>query len=197
MAFTLTSNSFKDGDYLPNDFIFGRFRFWLRRRQQVAAPQMVGRTGGHKELCGHLLRSDAPTCSGFWHWLVVNIPTNVGELTEGAGSTGGNLPAGALQTRTDFGAPGYGGPCPPQGDQPADVRFNRTWCSTIVMSALCHFRTNCIAAKIEHYSITSSAVASSADGIDKPSVFAVLRLITRLVEISSAARLADRRVWLP
>ena len=45
------------------------------------------------------------------------------ELPEGAGSAGGNLPARALQTRTDFGTPGYGGPCPPQGDHPHRYLF--------------------------------------------------------------------------
>jgi Raf kinase inhibitor-like YbhB/YbcL family protein len=53
----------------------------------------------------------------------VNIPADVSELTEGAGSTGGKLPAGALQTRTDFGVPGYGGPCPPEGDHPHRYLF--------------------------------------------------------------------------
>ena len=44
-------------------------------------------------------------------------------LALGAGSQGGTLPAGALQTRTDFGAPGYGGPCPPEGDHPHRYLF--------------------------------------------------------------------------
>jgi len=53
----------------------------------------------------------------------VNIPANVGELAEGVGSAEGKMPAGALQTRTDFGAPGYGGPCPPPGDHPHRYLF--------------------------------------------------------------------------
>ena len=59
----------------------------------------------------------------FRHRPAVNIPASVGELAEGAGSAGGLLPAGALQTRTDFGAPGYGGPCPPEGDHPHRYLF--------------------------------------------------------------------------
>jgi hypothetical protein len=54
---------------------------------------------------------------------MVNIPADVSELAEGAGSAGGTLPGGALQTRTDFGAPGYGGPCPPGGDHPHRYLF--------------------------------------------------------------------------
>ena len=59
---------------------------------------------------------DAPTGSGWWHWVVYNIPASVSSLPAGAGDPQKNLlPAGVVQGRTDFGTPGYGGPCPPPG----------------------------------------------------------------------------------
>jgi Raf kinase inhibitor-like YbhB/YbcL family protein len=59
---------------------------------------------------------DAPTGSGWWHWLVYNIPAGTSSLAAGAGDAHKSLlPAGAVQGRTDFGTAGYGGPCPPPG----------------------------------------------------------------------------------
>jgi Raf kinase inhibitor-like YbhB/YbcL family protein len=59
---------------------------------------------------------DAPTGSGWWHWLVYNIPASASSLPAAAGGESGKLmPAGAVQGRTDFGAHAYGGPCPPPG----------------------------------------------------------------------------------
>ena len=60
---------------------------------------------------------DAPTGgAGWWHWAVVNIPAAATGLEQGAGAAdGAKLPAGSRQVNTDFGAPGYGGPCPPPG----------------------------------------------------------------------------------
>jgi Raf kinase inhibitor-like YbhB/YbcL family protein len=59
---------------------------------------------------------DAPTGSGFWHWVVANIPERVMDLAENAAATG--LPLGAVQGFTDYGVSHYGGPCPPGGDPP-------------------------------------------------------------------------------
>jgi Raf kinase inhibitor-like YbhB/YbcL family protein len=62
---------------------------------------------------------DAPTGSGWWHWIIFNIPASVTKLEAGAGDPkSGKAPEGSVQSLTDFGAPGYGGPCPPEGSKP-------------------------------------------------------------------------------
>ena len=61
---------------------------------------------------------DAPTGSGWWHWVVYDIPATAKGLPQGAGSGKAPLPEGAAQGRTDFGTPGFGGACPPPGDKP-------------------------------------------------------------------------------
>ncbi len=62
---------------------------------------------------------DAPTGSGWWHWVIFNIPPNVTSLPAGAGKSDGSAaPQGSMQSMTDFGGPGFGGPCPPPGDKP-------------------------------------------------------------------------------
>ena len=60
---------------------------------------------------------DAPTGSGFWHWLVLGIPVSVTELATGAGgSDDPRLPSGAFSVRNDFGTKDFGGAAPPEGE---------------------------------------------------------------------------------
>jgi Raf kinase inhibitor-like YbhB/YbcL family protein len=74
---------------------------------------------GTKSLALTVYDPDAPTGSGWWHWLIFNIDPQTTGLPANAGDVKAQLaPAGSMQGRTDFGSTGYGGPCPPAGDKP-------------------------------------------------------------------------------
>ena len=125
MTFKVTSTSFRDGDYLGADHVLSA-DFGFGCAGGNTSPQLAWSEApaGTKSFAVTCYDPDAPTGSGFWHWLVVNIPASVSELALDAGnSKSAKLPPGALQTRTDFGAPGYGGPCPPPGDHPHRYLF--------------------------------------------------------------------------
>jgi Raf kinase inhibitor-like YbhB/YbcL family protein len=116
----VTSANFNDGDYLPLDHILSA-SFGLGCEGGNISPELAwsGAPDDTKSYALSVYDPDAPTGSGFWHWVVVNIPPSVTELPMDAGNPRANkLPRGARQIRTDFGTPGYGGPCPPAGDHP-------------------------------------------------------------------------------
>jgi Raf kinase inhibitor-like YbhB/YbcL family protein len=125
MAFTVRSDSFKDGDYLAKDHILSAdYGFGCEGGNKSPHLAWSGAPSDTKSFAVTCFDPDAPTGSGFWHWLVVNIPPDVTELALDAGNPKvGKLPREALQTRTDFGAPGYGGPCPPPADHPHRYLF--------------------------------------------------------------------------
>lgn len=79
---------------------------------------------GTKSFAITLYDPDAKTGSGWWHWVVVNIPAKTYMLPEGAGNPILRLlPSKAVQVPTDFGQPGFGGACPPVGDKPHKYIF--------------------------------------------------------------------------
>jgi Raf kinase inhibitor-like YbhB/YbcL family protein len=125
MEFTVRSDSFKDGDYLTKDHILSAdYGFGCEGGNKSPHLAWSGAPTGTKSFAVTCFDPDAPTGSGFWHWLVVNVPPEVNELALDAGNPKvRKLPKEALQTRTDFGAPGYGGPCPPPGDHPHRYLF--------------------------------------------------------------------------
>ena len=125
MAFTVRSGSFKDGDYLAKDHILSAdYGFGCEGGNKSPHLAWSGAPTGTKSFAVTCFDPDAPTGSGFWHWLVVNVPPDVTELALDAGNPKvPKLPMEALQTRTDVGASGYGGPCPPLGDRPHRYLF--------------------------------------------------------------------------
>ena len=106
MAFTLTSNDFKDGDVLPDAHV---------KALGDTSPHLAwsGAPEGTKSFAITCYDPDAPTGSGFWHWTVANIPADVSEIP-----TGGPVPSGAVEGRTDYGPAGFGGAAPPPGHGP-------------------------------------------------------------------------------
>lgn len=116
-SLTLTSNSFKDGDYLDNIYHLSE-SYGFGCNGDNVSPHFAwdGVPEGTKSFVMTAFHPDAPTGSGFWHWVVVNIPLGARELVMGAGVLdSGKLPAGSLQVRTDVAKPGYVGPCLPKG----------------------------------------------------------------------------------
>jgi|SRR5581483_2369945 len=111
-AFELTSTDIKKGETMSADLIFNSFGCTGGN----LSPELKWSKGPEGTLSYALTcyDPDAPTGSGWWHWVVFNIPADVTELPKGFKADDATI-TGLIQSRTDFGKPGYGGPCPPPG----------------------------------------------------------------------------------
>jgi Raf kinase inhibitor-like YbhB/YbcL family protein len=115
-SFTLTSTDITDGQ--PQD----------EKHAYVGATDNAGNESpqltwnvypdGTKSFVVTCFDPDAPTPSGFWHWVLVDVPVGTTSLDTNAGANGAALPGNAFHVRNDWGSKDYGGAYPPDGDRP-------------------------------------------------------------------------------
>lgn len=110
--FTLESDDVADGQHIAHTFVNDSLG-GDNQSPQLRWSGFPAQTKGFVVTC---YDPDAPTQSGFWHWVVVNLPAEVTELPRGAGSDG-RLPGGAFHVRNDVGTLAYTGCAPPKGDR--------------------------------------------------------------------------------
>ncbi len=80
------------------------------------AVSWSGTPKGTKSFVVTIYDKDAPSGSGFWHWVVVDIPADVTSLAAGVGSDASKLPKGARMVNNDATQAGFLGSCPPAGE---------------------------------------------------------------------------------
>jgi len=116
-GFTLSSPTIKPNAKLEAAQVFNGFG--CTGQNISPALNWRGAPAGTKSFAVTVYDPDAPTGSGWWHWVVFNLPATVADLPENAGDVAkGLMPDYAVQGRTDFGTTGFGGACPPQGSKP-------------------------------------------------------------------------------
>jgi Raf kinase inhibitor-like YbhB/YbcL family protein len=115
---TLTSTDIQAGKIMPKAQEFTGFG--CEGGNQSPQLSWSGAPAGTKSYAITAYDPDAPTGSGWWHWLSFNIPAHVSQLATGAS---GHMPAGVVESRTDYGVPGFGGACPPKGDKAHRYQF--------------------------------------------------------------------------
>jgi Raf kinase inhibitor-like YbhB/YbcL family protein len=116
-SFELRSDDVADGQMMSQNQVFDGFG--MTGRNISPSLSWSGFPAQTKNFAVTLFDPDAPTGSGWWHWVVLGIPASVTKLETGPAGTGGSgLPEGAFHIRNDYMVKDFGGAAPPEGDPP-------------------------------------------------------------------------------
>jgi Raf kinase inhibitor-like YbhB/YbcL family protein len=118
-AFTLTSSDLVDGGTLKVDQVYSGMG--LEGGNRSPALSWTAFPEGTQSFTVACFDPDAPTMSGFWHWVVIDLPAKTTDLPAGAGTEHG-LPGG-IHLRNDYGTRDFGGAAPPPGNAPHRYYF--------------------------------------------------------------------------
>jgi Raf kinase inhibitor-like YbhB/YbcL family protein len=120
--FTVTSPTIKDQGNLPKLHVLNGFGCTGDNK----SPELnwTNVPEGTQSFAITAFDPDAPTDSGWWHWVAINIPATSRGVKVGASTDANALPAGTIQLRSDFGNAAFGGACPPENTKPHKYVFS-------------------------------------------------------------------------
>jgi len=145
-TFKLTSPDLPAGKPFPERFSANAFG--CHAANESPALEWQGAPAGTKSFAVTMYDPFRPPVSGWWHWVVYDIPASASGLPRKAGDPGSpDLPAGAKQAPPDGEAPEphYYGPCPDEGDPPH------------------HYRITVYALSVDHLDVPPTSTAANID----------------------------------
>lgn len=125
-AFQLCSTTVQDGQRLPVAQMSG-IKGVPGGRDRSPQLSWNGHPPGTRSFVVSMYDPQAYTGSGFWHWVVADLPATTTSLAEGAGALGSHdLPTGVFQLGGDAGTPQFFGAAPPPGSGVHEYRITVT-----------------------------------------------------------------------
>lgn len=110
-GFSVAVTDAQDGRFMPVHYASGH---GCSGENISPAIAWQNAPAGTKSFAVTIFDPDAPG-GGFWHWLAGGIPATSRGLEAGVSHSPALAALGVSEGTNGFGASGYGGPCPPEG----------------------------------------------------------------------------------